>query len=203
VDGAWWWSRVADLLPFESVAAELPSCMDPGGPSLAEDVVAVRELITGPTILVAHSYGGIVATNAATPDLVRQLVYIDSFLPDVGESLGGGEPPPYLDFRDDGTFGVRTETVVDLFLQDCDPAAVDGAVARLTRQTSAAVSSVTTRAAWREIPSSYLVCAEDRATLPEVQRAQARRAGRVVELPTGHHPMLSRPELVAAAITAG
>ena len=54
--------------------------------------------------------------------------------------------------------------------------------------------------AWREKPSTYVVCAEDRATPPEAQREYARRADRVVELPTGHHPMLSRPELLAWAL---
>jgi pimeloyl-ACP methyl ester carboxylesterase len=87
-----------------------------------------------------------------------------------------------------------------LFLQDCDRPAIDGAIARLTRQTAAATTIPVTHAAWRTIPSTYLVCAEDRATPPDVQRTQAQRADRVVELPTGHHPMLSRPDLVAAAI---
>jgi pimeloyl-ACP methyl ester carboxylesterase len=209
VDGAWWWSRVAELLRqdgIESVATRLPSCGETGlapgtgGPSLAEDVAELRGLIDRPTILVAHSYGGAVATEAATDEHVRHLVYIDSFLPDAGEALAGGEPPPYIDLAEDGTFGLRTELAEPLFLQDCDRPAIDGAMARLTRQTAAAVATPVAHAAWRTIPSTYVVCAEDRATPPAVQRAQAQRAGRVVELPTGHHPMLSRPDLVAAAI---
>jgi pimeloyl-ACP methyl ester carboxylesterase len=79
---------------------------------------------------------------------------------------------------------------------------VEGALARLTRQTTAAVGKPVTEAAWTSIPSTYLVCADDRATPPHLQRAQAQRAGRTVELPTGHHPMLSRPDLVAAEIVA-
>jgi len=64
------------------------------------------------------------------------------------------------------------------------------------------VATPVTAAAWQDVPSTYLVCAEDRATPPELQRTQAARARRAVELPTGHHPMLSHPELVAAEIRA-
>jgi pimeloyl-ACP methyl ester carboxylesterase len=74
--------------------------------------------------------------------------------------------------------------------------------ARLTRQTAAAMVTPIDDATWRTIPSTYLVCADDRATPPAVQREQAERAGRVVELATGHHPMLSRPDLVAAEVVA-
>jgi pimeloyl-ACP methyl ester carboxylesterase len=209
VDGAWWWSRVAERLRrdgIESVAARLPSCgetgLQPGtgGPSFAEDVAELRGLLDQPTILVAHSYGGRVVTEAATEENVRHLVYIDSFLPDAGEPAGAGEPPPFLEFTEDGTFGLRPEMAEPLFLQDCDRPAIDGAIARLTRQTAAAPTVPVTHAAWRTIPSTYLVCAEDLATPPDVQRTQAKRADRVVELPTGHHPMLSRPDLVATAI---
>lgn len=214
-DGAWWWSRVADLLRphgIDSIAARLPSCGETGvppgdgGPSLAADVAELRGVLAhiGPAILVAHSYGGVVATAAAGAGDVRHLVYVDSFLPAAGESLAdlGGPPAPYLDVTPDGTFGVRIDLAEKLFLHDCDADAVEGAFARLTRQSTAATAEPVTEAAWTTIPSTYLVCADDRATPPELQRAQARRAGRTVELPTGHHPMLSRPDLLAAEVVA-
>ncbi len=214
-DGAWWWSRVADLLRphgIDSIAARLPSCGETGvppgdgGPSLAADVAELRGVLAhiGPAILVAHSYGGVVATAAAGAGDVRHLVYVDSFLPAAGESLAdlGGPPAPYLDVTPDGTFGVRIDLAGKLFLHDCDADAVEGAFARLTRQSTAATAEPVTEAAWTTIPSTYLVCADDRATPPELQRAQARRAGRTVELPTGHRPMLSRPDLLAAEVVA-
>ena len=187
-DGAWWWSRTAELLlkqGVDSVSARLPSCGETGlapgdgGPSLDEDIAELRGVLkaVGPAILVSHSYGGVVATAAASRVDVRHLVYIDAFLPDVGESLSsfsGSEPAPYLDFAADGTFGAKPEVAEDRFLHDCDRDAVEGALARLTRQTAAAVAQPVTEAAWRTTT--------------------------VVELPTGHHPMLSRPDLVAGAI---
>jgi len=221
-DGAWWWSRAAGALAaasgVASVAVRLPSCGETGGtpgtggPGLDEDGAEVRRVLRGgePAVLVGHSYGGIVATVAAAgvPE-VTHLVYITSFLLAAGEAMagigGGGEPPPYLDFAADGTFGARPELMPELFLHDCDAAAVDGALARLARQTAAVNTQpvpADTEPAWQRLPTTYLVCAEDRATPPDLQRAHAARAGRVRELPTGHHPFLSRPDLVAGELEA-
>jgi pimeloyl-ACP methyl ester carboxylesterase len=101
---------------------------------------------------------------------------------------------------EDGTMGVKAEVLPGAFMQDCDEEAIAGALQRLTRQPLAIFGQTPRAVAWREKPSTYVVCAEDRATPPEVQREYARRAGRVVELPTGHHPMLSRPELLARVL---
>ena len=96
--------------------------------------------------------------------------------------------------------GIKAELTPDAFMQDCDEEAVAGALERLTRQPLAVFGQTPRAVAWRERPSTYVVCAEDRATPPEAQREYAKRAGRVVELPTGHHPMLSRPELLARVL---
>jgi pimeloyl-ACP methyl ester carboxylesterase len=145
----------------------------------------------------------VVATDAAGGTDVRHLVYVASFLPAVGESLasfGDGTPAPYLDFTPDGTFGVRPEMAQELFLHDCDAEAVDGAFARMARQSAAVTTQPVRQAAWKQVATTYLVCAEDRATPPALQRAQAERADRVLELPSGHHPFLSHPGLMARAI---
>ncbi|MEU1607266.1 alpha/beta hydrolase [Micromonospora matsumotoense] len=211
-DGAWWWSRVDALLAAggaASVAVRLPSCGElpdarrPVG--LDDDVEETRRVLhdAGPVILVGHSYGGVVATAAADAGDVRHLVYVSSFLPDVGESLadlGPAGPAPHLEFFPDGTFAARPELVPPLFLHDCDPAAVEGALARLVRQDAAVLTTPVRYAGWRSTTSTAVVCAGDRATPPEVQRAQAARAGRTVELATGHHPMLSHPEPLAGLL---
>jgi pimeloyl-ACP methyl ester carboxylesterase len=195
----------------ESIAVRLPSCgetdaePDADGPALDADVAQLRRVLRdiGPAVIVGHSYGGVIATEAAGAGDVGHLVYISSFLPDAGESLasfGDGRPAPYLDFAADGTFGVRPEMAQELFLHDCDREAVNGAFARLARQCAAVTTQPVRQAAWKQVPSTYLVCAEDRATPPALQRAQAARADRVLELPSGHHPFLSHPELVAQAV---
>jgi pimeloyl-ACP methyl ester carboxylesterase len=217
-DGAWWWSRMVEplaALGLGSRAVELPSCVAPPGASggavgdMYADADAVRAALDEedePVVLVGHSYGGMVITDAAAGHgNVKHLIYVTSVMPEHDEtmaSLGGsGEPGPWMDPRpEDGTMGIKADLTPDAFMQDCDEEAVAGALKRLTRQPLAIFGQTPRAVAWREKPSTYVVCAEDRATPPEVQREYARRAGRVLELPTGHHPMLSRPELLARVL---
>ena len=212
-DGAWWWHRSAGLLQergVASVAPGLPSCGEAGvpggagGPGLAEDVAAVRQVLLDgdePTVVVAHSYGGIVTAEAAAGvEQVRHLLLVASYLPEVGQSLsdfGVAGPAPFLDVDPDaGTFGVRPELFVDTFLQDCDPEVQAQAAGHLARQRVQVTGQPVGAAAWQQVPSTYLVCAQDRGTPARMQREFARRAGRVVELDTGHHPFLSQPAAV-------
>src|SRR5690349_21523367 len=217
-DGAWWWAPAAAELERRGIASSavaLPSCGEGGtaptgtGPGLEDDAAAATAVLDvgGPAILVAHSYGGMVAAQAGEHPAVRALVYVSSFLPAVGEDLAtitaGPDPVPVIphadgsvsaDDRDAEAFDAR-------FLHDvADPALVRGAHERLCAQSAAVFGTPVTAAAWQHIPSTYLVCAQERSTHPDLQRAQAARAGSVHELPTGHFPFLSRPDLVAAHV---
>ncbi|MGW8378324.1 alpha/beta hydrolase [Streptomyces sp. ODS28] len=213
-DGSWWWHRTAELLRergVSSVAPALPSCgetgltVDASGPGLPEDVAAVRETLLagdGPTVVVAHSYGGIVTAEAAAgTGSVRHLVLISSYLPEVGQSLsefGAEGPAPFLDVdAEAGTIGVRPELLADTFLHDCEPEIQAQARNHLARQSVSVTGRPVRAAAWQQVPSTYVVCARDRGTPPHLQREYARRADDVIELDTGHHPFLSRPGLVA------
>jgi pimeloyl-ACP methyl ester carboxylesterase len=209
-DGSWWWQPTAELLAERGVASEapaLPSCGETGnlpngqGPGLAEDVAAVREVLAAsdePTVVVAHSYGGIVTAEAAAgAGAVRHLLLVSSYLPEVGQSLssfGGEEPAPFLDIDPEGgTFTVRSDALIGTFLQDCDPEIQREALEKTARQSLAILEQSVRAAAWQQLPSTYLVCAEDRGTPAERQREFSGRAGSVVELDTGHHPFLSQP----------
>jgi pimeloyl-ACP methyl ester carboxylesterase len=212
-DGSWWWHRAAALLQERGVASVSPplaSCGEtglpggPGGPGLAEDVAAVRQVLQDgdePTVVVAHSYGGIVTAEAAAGVAsVRHLLLISSYLPEVGQSLsefGDDGPAPFLDVDPvAGTFGVRPELLVDTFLADCDAAVRAEAADHLARQNVEVTGQPVGAAAWHDIPSTYLVCARDLGTPARLQRGFARRAGRVVEIEAGHHPFLSQPAAV-------
>ncbi len=217
-DGEWWWHRMVEplaALGLGSLAVELPSCVASPGASgeapgdMYADADAVRAALDEedePLVLVGHSYGGMVITDAAAGyENVKHLVYVTSVMPERHETLasfgGEREPGPWMDPRpEDGTTGVKAELLPGAFMQDCDEEAVAGALERLTRQPLAVFGQAPRAVAWREKPSTYVVCAEDRATPPEAQREFAKRAERVVELPTGHHPMLSRPELLARVL---
>ncbi len=199
-----------------SEAPALPSCGETGeatdaaGPGLAEDVAAVRRVLTAseePTVVVAHSYGGIVTAEAAAGvESVRHLLLVSSYLPEVGQSLssfGGEEPAPFLDIDSEGgTFTVRPEALAETFLQDCDAEIQREAPDRTARQSLAVLAQPVQSAAWHHVPSTYLVCAEDRGTPAWLQREFAGRAGSVVELDAGHHPFLSQPAVVRDLIRA-
>ena len=212
-DGPWWWHRTAALLAERDVASEapaLPSCGESGeatgaqGPGLVEDVAAVREVLTAsdePTVLVAHSYGGIVTAEAAAGvDAVRHLLLVSSYLPEVGQSLssfGGEEPAPFLDIDPEGGwFTVRPDALAETFLQDCGPEIQRQATDKTARQSLAVLEQPARSAAWQYVPSTYLVCAADRGTRADLQREFAGRAGSVVEIDAGHHPFLSQPAAV-------
>ncbi|MDQ6751169.1 MAG: alpha/beta hydrolase [Actinomycetota bacterium] len=212
-DGWWWWHRTAQVLReqgVESGAPPLPSCGETGVPAglegagLPEDVAAVRELLKDgdeATVVVAHSYGGIVTAEAAAGiGSVRHLLLISSYLPDVGQSLssfGDGAPAPFLDVDlDAGTFGVRRDALVETFLQDCEDDLKAQATARLAQQSLQVTQQPAQAAAWRHVPTTYLVCTQDRGTPAQAQREFARKAANIVEIDAGHHPFLSQPAVV-------
>ncbi len=216
-DGSWWWHRTAELLAGRAVASEapfLPSCGETGqaagahGPGLVEDVAAVRAVLTAsdePTVVVAHSYGGIVTAEAAAGvESVRHLLLVSSYLPEVGQSLssfGGKEPAPFLKIDPEGgTFTVRPDALAETFLQDCAPEIQRQAAAKTARQSLAVLEQPVESAAWQQVASTYLVCAEDRGTPADLQRQFARRAGSVVELHAGHHPFLSQPATISKLV---
>ncbi|HEY2505515.1 MAG TPA: alpha/beta hydrolase [Streptosporangiaceae bacterium] len=218
-DGSWWWHLAAAALQerrISSVAPALPSCGEgdrrPGlhGPGLPEDVAAVRAVLTEgdePTVVVAHSYGGIVVAEAAVDvETVRHLVFVSSYLPEPGESLstfGGDAPPPFLDFdADGGTFGARPELFAETFAQDCPADVARDAAALLVRQTLAVTQQTVRLAAWHDLPTTYVLCAEDRGTPAAAQRDFSSRADKVIEVEAGHHPFLSRPQAVADIIAS-
>jgi len=165
-DGAWWWHRMVEplaTLGLGSRAVELPSCVAPPGASrgtvgdMYADADAVRAALDeedGPVVLVGHSYGGMLITDAAAGHgNVEHLVYVTSVMPERDETLaglgGGREPGPWMDPRpEDGTMGVKAELLPEAFMQDCDEAAVAGALERLTRQPLAVFGQAPRAVAW-------------------------------------------------------
>jgi len=216
-DGAWWWGPTADLLRqrtgIDSRALLLPSCgeTDDGGGDLADDAAALRRALdeTGPAIVVGHSYGGTVIAAAGPHPSVRHLLLVSSYLPDVGATQGSimqDEPDPVavrpdgagrigLDGYDEASFGAR-------FLQDADESTRRAAWERTTAQDVRAFGTPTTAAGWSGVDSTAIVCLDDRSTTVALQRRHAARATRSVELATGHHPFITRPDLVVEQVEA-
>jgi pimeloyl-ACP methyl ester carboxylesterase len=209
-DGQWWWQPTAGLLEertgVRSRSVALPSCGETGERGgLAADAAALRAVLddVDDAVLVGHSYGGTVIAEAGAHPAVRHLVLVSSYLPDVGlaqAQIMSGEPDPVavadagdgliaVDGYDAARFGAR-------FLQDASDAVQRAAWERVTAQSVAALGTATTAAGWQGVDSTYLVCTADRSTSIGLQRDHAGRASRSVDLPTGHHPFITRPDLV-------
>jgi pimeloyl-ACP methyl ester carboxylesterase len=210
-DAQWWWSKMVEPLGdlgIASLAVALPSCGETGAElgDLYADVDACKSAIAqadGPIVLCGHSYGGMVVTEAGADERVSQLLYLTSVMADVGDSqagLLGSEPAPWLDPADDGTIGVHPELIRQLFLQDCDQAVTEQALARLTRQSLTPFTQAPREIAWRQKPSTYFICTKDLATPTEVQRQRIRPGTRSLDFEAGHHPFLSRPKAFAQTI---
>jgi len=179
--------------------------------SLADDVAATKRIIArqdGPVILVGHSYGGVVITEAGNDPKVAGLVYIAAFAPDKGESVDslikdpapGAPVPPILPPQDGYLFLDRTK-FHGSFAADvnADTAAfmADAQVPWGVEALGGAISVP----AWKGKPSWYLVATEDRMIPPDAQRAMSKRAGStVVEVRGSHSIYVSQPGAVAALI---
>jgi pimeloyl-ACP methyl ester carboxylesterase len=207
VDGSGW-QGVYDLLVADGYRV---SIVQNPTLSLADDVAItnrVLDLQDGPTVLVGHSYGGAVITEAGTHDKVASLAYIAAFAPDKGESVNtliadpppGAPVPPILPPQDGFLFLDRTkfagsfaaDVPADLasFMADAQvPWGVD------------ALGGTITEPAWRQKPSWYLVATDDHMIPPPAQRAMSERAGSTVtETPASHAIYVSQPQAVADLI---
>jgi pimeloyl-ACP methyl ester carboxylesterase len=179
--------------------------------SLTDDVAATTRIIhaqNGPVMLVGHSYGGVVITEAGNDAQVAGLVYIAAFAPDRGESVAtlikdpppGAPVPPILPPQDGYLFLDKAQFPA-AFAADVD---ADRAAFMADAQVPwgvGALSGTVREPAWRTKPSWYLVATDDRMIPPPAQRLMATRAGStVVEVAGSHAIYVSQPQAVAALI---
>jgi pimeloyl-ACP methyl ester carboxylesterase len=179
--------------------------------SLADDVAVTKRVIAaqnGPVILVGHSYGGVVVTEAGKDPKVAGLVYIAAFAPDGGESIErliqnappGAPVPPILPPLDGFLLLDRSKFAAS-FAADVNP---DLAAFMADSQVPWGVQAFTgavSQPAWRSKPSWYLVSTEDKMIPPDAQRAMSKRAGsKVVETRGSHAVYVSQPDVVASLI---
>lgn len=207
--GAAHWSRVilalAKLGHKDLHAVELPLT------SLADDAERTRKMVAqqaGPVLLVGHSYGGAVISEAGNQPNVTGLVYIAAFAPDAGESPGGiteQHPPvaaPNLAPDSDGYLWLRADKFHESFCQDLD--ADDALVMAVTQKAPLAstFADQISDPAWRHKPSWYQLSTEDRMIAPANQeRMSARMQPRkVLKLDASHASLASRAQEVAALI---
>lgn len=212
--GSWCWNLLRPALErrgYGSSVVDLPSCGEAGAQlgGLAEDAAAVGRAAgaaEGPVVVVGHSYGGAAITEARYGSNVRRLIYLCAFMPDKGAAypsdLPPGPLPSYVGIREDGTFAVPPGEAINAFYADCAPDVARWAEGNLRVQSQAVLGHVITEAAWRHLPSSYVVALQDRALPLEMQRRLSMRASDRHEIDSSHSPFLSRPDELADLLVA-
>jgi pimeloyl-ACP methyl ester carboxylesterase len=207
VDGSGW-EGVYNILKkdgFDVVVVQNPTI------SLADDVAVTKRAIStakGGAVLVGHSYGGVVVSEAGNDPKVTALVYITAFAPDRGESVSSlianpapGAPVPPILPPVDGYLFLDRDKFAASFAADVRPALASFMADSQVPWGLEALQGAVSEPAWRSKPSSYLVVTDDKMIPPAAQRMMASRAGsQVTEAPGSHAIYVSNPEVVAAVI---
>jgi pimeloyl-ACP methyl ester carboxylesterase len=208
VDGSGWHS-VYDLLTADGFNV---SVVQNATLSLESDVETTRNVLDlqdGPAILVGHSYGGAVITQAGMHDSVAGLVYVTAFAPDRGESVSSllatlpadGPVPPILP-PVDGFLFLDREKFAASFAADVPAREAAFMAESQVPWGVEALGGTVSEPAWRHKPSRYLIVTEDRMIPPALQRTMAERAGATTtEVPGSHAIYVSQPAAVATLIT--
>ena len=206
VDGSSW-SKVIPILQnagHKVIAVQLPLH------SLADDIATVKRAIDSvgaPVILVGHSYGGFVMTNAAYNNSnVKGLVYIAAFAPEEGQSLGNFVdlkkfPKGLLVFDKGGFVYINPEAFGQVIAQDADPAQAKVIAAAQKPFNQSILAEKSGPPAWKQLPSWYQVSENDHAIPPDAERLFAKQINATtISLPSSHASPLSHPNEVAQLI---
>ncbi|MFE0630876.1 alpha/beta hydrolase [Streptomyces sp. NPDC058864] len=210
--GAWCWEKLVPeltALGWHVETVNLPSASADAGNTagMYDDARVIRErldALEGPVTVVGHSYGAIPATEAvASASNVARLVYLSAFMIDADESIdslsGGkvsGSGAVTLDAHG------HYEDPKTAFYSDVDPQDADHATKQLVLQSARSFCEPLTTAAWKTVPSSYIITENDTALDSGFQEAMSARAERIYRLASGHSSFLSRPAQLAQLIDA-
>lgn len=205
------WAKVIPLLErdgYEVTAVQIPLT------SLPDDVATLKRFLDaqkGPVVVVGHSYGGVVITGAAAGNgNVKALVYVAAFAPDANEPITATaskfpQPPANDSFVPDaaGFLYIDRAKFHDVFCNDLTTPEARVLAATQKPVSGSVFAATVPAAAWRTIPTWYIVSTEDRAITPDLERFYAKRANaRTTEIMSSHVPFLSHPHDVVKVIEA-
>lgn len=207
VDGAGW-EGVYNILKKDGYAVTI---VQNPTTSLADDVAATKLAIAqakGPVVLVGHSYGGVVITEAGSDPKVAALVYIAAFAPDKGESVASliknpppGAPVPPILPPQDGYLFLDKDKFRASFAADVEAGKAAFMADSQVPWGVGALNGAISEPAWKKKQSWYLVAADDKMIPPQAQRQMSKRAGSTVTEANGSHAIyVSQPSAVAAVI---
>ena len=202
------WAKVVPLLQDQGI--EVTVVQNPLT-SLTDDVAATQRVLNnqdGDVVLVGHSWGGTVISQAGADDKVRSLVYVAAFAPNPGQATGelyeGYRTAPgssQIVADKNGFLYLTAQGMATDFAQDLPPAQTAVMSATQGPIRAAAFEERTSVAAWQQKPSWYIVASDDRMIVPQMQRDFAKKIGaQTTELAASHVPQQSRPEEVAKVI---
>lgn len=202
------WAKVVPLLQDKGIKVTV---VQNPLTSLADDVAATQRVLNnqdGDVVLVGHSWGGTVISQAGSDDKVRSLVYVAAFAPNAGQSTGelyGGYPtaPGSSQIAADknGFLYLTPQGMAADFAQDLPAKQTAIMTATQGPIRAAAFDDRTSVAAWKQKPSWYIVASDDRMIVPEMQRDFAKKIGaQTTEIAASHVPQQSRPSDVAKVI---
>ncbi|HEX4864010.1 MAG TPA: alpha/beta hydrolase [Acidimicrobiales bacterium] len=203
--GAWCWEGVVTELEARGIKVYTPELPFTG---MSDDVAAAQRAIEDAddqVVVCGHSYGGMVMSAAARElTQVTRLVYLAALMTDVGETLDvlfrDHPPGAALNVQErDGKLFFDLEELHSFFYGDSELSAISAIAPRL-RPMAPENWTLDSPPAWKTIPSTYVICSNDRAIPPSLQRLLATRAGEVVEWPTDHSPFLTRPDQLATLL---
>jgi pimeloyl-ACP methyl ester carboxylesterase len=202
--GRWCWERLTpelERLGITYEAVELPFT------SPQDDMTTVRRALESSTesvAVVGHSFGGAVISAAAALDgvpcgMARSLIYLAAFMSAPGQSIDFGAAPGIAELElGEESASVAPEAARRIFYNKCSVEDADWATAQLRKMPTATLTAAPpVSPAWRVLPSTYVVCTQDRILSPAAQEQMAHNAGRVVRMDADHSPFLSCPRALA------
>lgn len=210
--GPWCWEKLTpelDRLGYKWATVSLPSVGDDPATmgTLADDAAAIDaavDAIAGDVVVVAHSYGGVAATEARLGPRVKHIVYLGAFMPDLGQALVNllppGPLPPFVQPNPDGTTAVAPGLAVATFYADCVPDVATWAVAQLRMHGTQPITTPVSRVSWRERTSTYIMLTEDYACPTPIQPALAKQATDSRTMTGSHSPFLAQPKALATML---
>jgi pimeloyl-ACP methyl ester carboxylesterase len=209
--GAWCFEGILDELGSRGVTAFAPELSHSG--DLGTDAKIVRQALDSappPVLLLGHSYGGVAITEAAAGRTdVHHLVYLAAFMPDEQETIRSLvssvddqplAPGKGVLIQDDGSSVIDSAAAAEIFFGDCSQPDADRAAGQLCEERMGRPPRPPTGVAWRQLPSTYIICSKDKALSLTLQRRFAARATTSTTWEASHSPFLSRPQLVAGLI---
>ncbi|MET0463373.1 MAG: alpha/beta hydrolase [Chitinophagaceae bacterium] len=207
------WNKVIPILQkkgYQTISVQNPLT------SLSDDVAFTERALAevqGDVILVGHSWGGVVITEAGNAEKVKALVYVAAYAPDAGQSIESlskdahevrkvpGVPGLSDPVVTDGYIRLKEETVVRYFAQDLPPQEAKNIAAVQGRFHVSTLGAKITKPAWKNKPSYYIVSDNDQIISPQLEKEMAKNIGAITtHLPASHVSMLSKPEEVAKVI---